>query len=432
MAACYSCFTFYCGEEELTLAEDVAHLVAHAAHHAFGVALDHFAEDGAATVHGVARLLTHLPARMGRSTSARARARARLELPALGLADHVAAAVQDVAVGADLHTAQLLGVAFDDLADLLALEDDHAPGVDHGVGEGLEGGRLCHGLELVLGDGLGAADDGATVVPDGARLVHALAHEVPRDALLDAVDHFAVAVNDVAALVDLTSLEDGKVDLISHVFGRLTGLLAGIRRGALGTLGSLAGLDLGLAELLFSFLGRGRLCHGLELVLGDGLGAADDGATVVPDGARLVHALAHEVPRDALLDAVDHFAVAVNDVAALVDLTSLEDGKVDLISHVFGRLTGLLAGIRRGALGTLGSLAGLDLGLAELLFSFLGSILCPLLATFDGVFGLLLSLIGDVPDRTDGGAQLARALFDGESDERAPPEQRVKPHLKIV
>ncbi|TLD24795.1 hypothetical protein PspLS_05847, partial [Pyricularia sp. CBS 133598] len=239
------------------LAEDVALLVAHAADHALGVALDDAAKDGAAAVDDVTGLVDTLTSQDGTVyLGFRLGLWLRLRLPALSLANNVSAAVKDVTVGVNLHAAELLDVALDDLADLLFVEDDHALGVDGSVGEGLEWtGLFGHGLKLVLRDGLGTTNDLTTVVPDGALLVGPLADKVSHNTLLNAADDLAVAVDDIAALVDLAALEDREVDLVGLLFDLVAGLVELLFTG-FGSLAQLLFASLcSLVELLLAVLG---------------------------------------------------------------------------------------------------------------------------------------------------------------------------------
>ncbi|TLS25006.1 hypothetical protein PpBr36_07334 [Pyricularia pennisetigena] len=278
------------------LAENVALLVAHTADHALGVALNNAAEDGTAAVNDVAGL--------------------------------------DVAVGVNLHAAELLDVALDDLADLLFVEYDHTFGVDGSVGEGLErAGFLGHGLKLVLGNRLGPTNDLATVVPDGALLVDPLADEVGHNALFDTANDLAVAVDDVAALIDLATLEDREVDLVGLLLNLLTGLV----------------------ELLFTLL------------------------------LRLVNLLAGFVKL--ILASFCSFAEL---------LLAVLGGVVKLIFSIFFRRVDLFASLVELLLTSFGSLVELPFSLLLRLVNLLAGLVKLLLASFCSFAELLLAVLGGV------------------------------------
>ncbi|TLD10436.1 hypothetical protein PgNI_05932 [Pyricularia grisea] len=214
------------------LAEDVALLVAHATDHALGITLYDAAEDGAAAIDNVAGLVDTLASKDGTvNLGFRLSLGLRLGLPAFSLADNVSAAVKDVTIGVNLHAAELLDVALDDLADLLFVEDNHTLGVDSSVGESLERARLLgHGLKLILGDRLGPTNYLATVVPDGTLLIGPLADEMGHNALLDTADDLAVAVDDIATLLLLTGL-GSLAELLFASFGSLVELLLAVLGG---------------------------------------------------------------------------------------------------------------------------------------------------------------------------------------------------------
>ncbi|QBZ54180.1 hypothetical protein PoMZ_09874 [Pyricularia oryzae] len=241
------------------LAEDVTLLVTHAADHALGVALNDATEDGATAVDDVAGLVDTLTSQDGTVNLGFGLGLwLGLGLPALCLTDNVSAAVKDVAVGVDLHAAELLDVALDDLADLLLVEDDHTLGVDGGVGEGLErAGLLGHGLKLVLGDRLGPTNDLTTVVPDGALLVGPLADELLLTGLGSLTELFLAGLGSLTELLlaGLGSLADLLLTGLSSLVERLLALLGGVIKLLLGTLLCLVELLAGLVELLLTGLG---------------------------------------------------------------------------------------------------------------------------------------------------------------------------------
>ncbi|ROW04596.1 hypothetical protein VMCG_05073 [Cytospora schulzeri] len=247
-------------EDVTGLADDLAVLVAHTADHALEITVNNTAVDNAVAVDDVSGLVDTLASKNGKvDLGLRLGSGSLFLLPALGLADDVAGLVEDLAIRVDSLALEDLEVTLDDLADLLAVPHDVALAVDGVALEGLKGLGLHHVLELIVGDGLGAADLLAAVVPDLSFLINLAADQVFRDALNDAADSLALVVDDVAELVDRAALQDGVVDL-GHVGGRLVG----VARGGLQVLGLVdalgqCGASLGSLALGASGLGLGAL-----------------------------------------------------------------------------------------------------------------------------------------------------------------------------
>ncbi|KAJ6446047.1 vacuolar transporter chaperone 4 [Purpureocillium lavendulum] len=374
------------------LAHDVPLLVAHAAHERRHVALDDAPVDGAVGVDHVARLVDALA---GQQRAVHDLLGLGLGLvPGLGLADHVAPAVEDVAVLVHLATLEALGVALDDGAHLPALGRDAPVGLDHGVGEVLKRRkRLLGVLLLVVGDGLRLADDLARIVPDVAVLVGRLALQLLGLALGQPPDNVAVVVDEVAGLVDLAALEHGEVD--GRLLGRLLGLFAG-------------GLASGLGLVLGALGGLLALLGGVFGLLADALGG--------------------------ILD-----VFALRDVAGLVALRGISGvlaGILGLVGDVLAGLLGVVRGLLRVARGVVGSVlcllsrvvdlvlgllcraVDLVLGLLCrvvdlvlcLLCRILGGVLCLLCLVVGGILcalGGVLDILGLVPCQLVGGGVVA-------------------------
>ncbi|KUI55957.1 hypothetical protein VP1G_10783 [Cytospora mali] len=219
-----------CVAENITgFADDLAVLVAHTANHALQVAVNDTAVNDAVSVNDIASLVDTLASKDGEvNLSLRLGRGLFLLLPALGLADDIAGLVEDLTIRVDGLALQDLEITFDDLADLLSVPQDVALAINGVTLEGLEGLGLHHLLQLVVGNGLGAADLLSAVVPDDSVLVDLAADQVINDTLNDAADSLALVVDDVAELVDLAVLKDGVVDL-----GQVGGRLVCVARGGL-------------------------------------------------------------------------------------------------------------------------------------------------------------------------------------------------------
>lgn len=246
------------------LAENLAVLVAHAADAVLQVTLDETPIDDTTAVDGVASLVDSLPGE--RRHVNRLLGSLFFLFVTLSLTDDVSVGVEDVTVSVNSLALQGLEVAIDDLTDGLILPLYPSLGVDDITFERLEGLALHQVLQFIVRNRLRAPDLLATVVPDDAVLINLTADQILHSALCDATNGLALVVYDVAGFVDLTTLEDGVVNV-----RRLGGAgLVGCRFRAsicLCTDVGLTVLDILRKLLAFSLAGFGLTLGVLSLLL---------------------------------------------------------------------------------------------------------------------------------------------------------------------
>ena len=232
-------------------------------------------------------------------------------LVAFGVADNGALLVNDVTVLIDPTTNQLLGVAFNNLADAVAIFILDVAVLDDN--KTLKAGERSFLLSLLLGNSLGTTDDIALVVPELAFSVGGDAGlgELLSVTLGELTNDVAVGVDKFARFVDGETLEDREGGTV--VLSLLSGILS-VLGGVLGIFSSLLGSL--LSFLSFADLLLNQLRQSLDL--------ADDIAILVKNLALCVDLLAGAFCGVALNELANWLALLVEDLAFLVDLEALE------------------------------------------------------------------------------------------------------------
>ncbi|KAK8920342.1 hypothetical protein VCV18_007645 [Metarhizium anisopliae] len=192
------------------LAHDVALFVAHAAYESLDVALDDPAKDLTVSVYDVAGFVNSLSSQ-GRHVNDLGGDFLWL-VPGFGLADDIAATVENVAVLVDAAALHALGVAFNHFANLPALGHDTSVAFNDGIWEVLERREFfgCF-IAVGVGDGLRLADDLAGLVPDLSLFIGRPAHQLFGVAVNEPSDNVPLVIDQVAGFVDLGAFEYRKV-----------------------------------------------------------------------------------------------------------------------------------------------------------------------------------------------------------------------------
>ncbi|KAH5153171.1 hypothetical protein HBH69_128840 [Parastagonospora nodorum] len=247
-------------------------------------------------------------------------------------------ALLDITILIDSATDELLGVTLDDLADAVfvlvfneaVLNDDRS----------IETSEWCFLLSLFLGNGLGAANHVALVVPELSLVIGSEARlgELLSITLDQFTDDVTVTVDELARLVDRETLKDRKrwaVIALFTLFGCVFGCV-------LRVFGSILGVFCGLASLIGGVFGFANL---LLDDLGKGLDLANDVAVLVKYFTLLVDLLASALLSVTLDKLANRLTLLVENFALLVDLETLES--IDLgcdLNLLDLRLLGCLVG----------------------------------------------------------------------------------------
>ncbi|KAF5128192.1 hypothetical protein E5D57_009126 [Metarhizium anisopliae] len=228
------------------LAHDVALFVAHAADESLDVALDDAAKDLTVSVYDVA---------------------------GFGLADDIAATVENVAVLVDAAALHAFGVAFNHFANLPALGHDTSVAFNDGIWEVLERREFlgCF-IAVGVGDGLRLADDLAGLVPDLSFFIGSPAHQLFGVAVHEPSDNVPIVIDQVASFVDLGTFKYREVQwffsslsgFLCAFFDLVRGLILGLVELALFSLA--CGFILGLTNNIFTQF----ILAGLNFILSNG------------------------------------------------------------------------------------------------------------------------------------------------------------------
>ncbi|KAH4611447.1 hypothetical protein HBI17_027020 [Parastagonospora nodorum] len=245
---------------------------------------------------------------------------------------------EDITILVDSATDELLGVTLDDLADAVfvlvlneaVLNDDKS----------IETSEWCFLLSLFLGNGLGAANDVALVVPELSLVIGSEARlgELLSITLDQFTDDVTVTVDELARLVDRETLKDRKRWAVLALF-TLFGCVFGC---VLRVFGSILGVFCGLASLIGGVFGFANL---LLDDLGKGLDLANDIAVLVKYFTLLVDLLAGALLSVTLDKLANRLTLLVENFALLVDLETLESIDLGCDLNLFDlRLLGTLIG----------------------------------------------------------------------------------------
>jgi hypothetical protein len=268
-----------------------------------------------------------------------------LRLPALGLTDDVTVLVVDVAILIDLVTDELLDVALGDTTDDVARWCLDSTVLNN---SGLvEASEWSLGLRVLTMGKLSTSDDVAFVIPDLALAINLLASEGSGVAFSDATENGSAGVDDVASLVDSAASKGAEVDLLLLLLLPWFGMALDVAvlvddvtvfidsvsdeslRIALGELANTVAvvvIDETILDHAKSLVSSEWTLLTLGALVGrNDLAAANDLAGVTMDETFAIRLATSELAKVALNELTDRNALAVDEVALLVQGEAIED-----------------------------------------------------------------------------------------------------------